>query len=277
MRVTVCLLLSAVLLAAVAAEASEAGSGYADLEGNVINYEYVDFGGFHVRIADEQMVWRGFVGYFEDIVSRVEPRFSKVADDIYFVSWPTVGEAGDNVVWNLETMQVFAHLGSGEAFMMIHGDIHCRNTADCQAPAAEPMPPPVRAQKLAENVRALGFASPMVALKPTGAMGPADLAGMKELHGQSLSYETPEGLISLEFADEQILVSDAQAEGTPHSIHATRIAEGVYFVSWGGLFGGNHIVFNAERMTVYDHIGVDGTRAESIYAVSCFGPAGDCE
>ena len=252
------------------------GSGYADLADNIINYEYFDFGGFHVHVREQKMIWRGFVGYFKDIVSLVEPNMSKIAPDLYFVSWPTVGDNGDNVVWNFNDMTVFAHLGGGQAFKMIHGVIHCRNTQTCVAPPEEAMPPQLRRQKLAENVQALGFESPQVALAPTRDMSPADVLGMNELNGKSLSYATPEGTVTLEFTGQQIRVTSPLAEKETHNIHATRVAQDIYFVSWGGEFGGNHIVFNALTMQVFDHITTDGTRAESIYNATCLGAIGSC-
>lgn len=253
-----------------------AGGGYADLDGDVINYEYSDFGGFHVLLSDNKITWHGYPGFFKDIVSRVEPQVSRVADNVYFASWATVRENGDNVVWNFEDMRVYAHLGGGRAFKMIHGVIHCHNGGDCKAPARTVMQPQQRMQQLMTNVQSLGFANPGEAMAPTGEMGPHDQAGMRALTGKLVVYMTPEGLTKLEFQDTKTLVSIDHGPAETHSTHATLVADGVYFVSWGGRFGGNHVVFNANTMQLYDQIQSDGSRVESIHAVSCFAEAGQC-
>ena len=200
-----------------------------------------------------------------------------MAENLFFVSWPTVGENGDNVIWNFDDMTVFAHLGGGNAFRMIHGVIHCRNTDACVVPPNGPMPPAQRRQKLMENVRQRGFESPQDALGPTGEMGPASVIGTDDLSGKTLVYGTPVGPMALRFEGPEILVSRQGSASETHKLHATRVAEGVYFISWGGPFGGNHLVLNAGTMQVYDHIQDDGSRVETIHRASCFGERGTCQ
>ncbi len=60
------------------------GSGSADLQGRVINYEYDGFGGFYLKIQDSTVKWQGFVGAFKNIVRVMYPIASKIADGIYF-------------------------------------------------------------------------------------------------------------------------------------------------------------------------------------------------
>ena len=76
------------------------GSGYKDLEGDIINYEYEGFGSFRLHIFDNTIKWRGVGGNFNDIVNRVVPQISRVAENIYFMSWATGGQGGDNVMVN---------------------------------------------------------------------------------------------------------------------------------------------------------------------------------
>lgn len=133
---------------AVSQESGPPGSGYAGMDGDVINYEYYDFGGFQLFMSEHRLKWRGAGGLFDGVVAEVNPQVSRVADDATIVG-----------------------VGACE---------------------------------------------------------------------------------------------------TSHATHATQIAEDVFFISWGGAHGGNHIVFNAATMKVYDQIMPDGTRREAIYDANCF-------
>ena len=86
------------------------GSGYPDLEGKFIEYEYVDFGSFTLAFYDNKLLWQGKGGYFDGVTAKVIPQVSKVANDIYFLSWVFATGGGDNVVVNFRTNKVFAHL-----------------------------------------------------------------------------------------------------------------------------------------------------------------------
>ena len=266
------------------------GSGYADMDGDVINYEYYDFGGFQLLMSEHRLKWRGDGGLFDGVVALVSPQVSRVANNIYFMSWPTQGEGGDNVVVNFDTMTVNAHLGGGDRFRLIHGVVHCRNTSDCIAPEGDVMSPDEVMRTLMANAQRTGLAGPAgtPAGGPPGApaggppgglpgtppeagpLSPADLAAREALRGKLLRYETDSGTTSVEVADDAIIVSEDSADETSHTTHATQIAEDVFFISWGGAHGGNHIVFNAATMKVYDQIMPDGTRKEAIYDASCF-------
>ncbi len=120
---------------------SMSGSGYEDLEGTLINYAYGGFSGFQFAVLDNKIRWRGVDRYFLGIVREVTPQISKVADNVYFSSWSTGGNGGDDVVHNFNTMEVNAHLNpdesSPETLEMIHGVIHCWNTPDCVFPEGE--------------------------------------------------------------------------------------------------------------------------------------------
>ena len=125
--------------AATVAALAPSGSGYPDLEGSVINYSYTDWSGFQFAIYDNKVKWHGFEGYFKDIAREVVPQFSRVGDNIYFTSWQTSGNGGDNVVHNFNTMEVNAHLhpdeSNPETLEMIQGVIHCRDTPECIYPS----------------------------------------------------------------------------------------------------------------------------------------------
>lgn len=259
-------------------ETDPPGSGYAGMDGDVINYEYYDFGGFQLLMSDHRLKWRGAGGLFDGVVALVSPQVSEVADNIYFMSWPTQGEGGDNVVVNFDAMTVNAHLGGGDRFRLIHGVVHCRNSSDCIAPEGDVMSPAEVMQTLMANAQRTGLAGPSggPAGGPSGAspeagpLSPADLAAREALRGKLLRYETNSGTTSVEVADDATVVSEDGADETSHATHATQIAEDVFFISWGGAHGGNHIVFNAATMKVYDQIMPDGTRREAIYDANCF-------
>lgn len=250
------------------------GAGYAGMDGDVINYEYYDFGGFQLLMSDHRLKWRGAGGLFDGVVALVSPQVSEVADNIYFMSWPTQGEGGDNVVVNFDAMTVNAHLGGGDRFRLIHGVVHCRNSSDCIAPEGDVMSPDEVMQTLMANAQRNGLAGPPGgppgAPPESGPLSPADLAAREALRGKVLRYETDHGTTSVEVADDATIVSEDGGDETSHATHATQIAEDVFFISWGGAHGGNHIVLNAATMKVYDQIMPDGTRKEAIYDASCF-------
>ena len=267
---------------AVSQQSVPPGAGYAGMDGDVINYEYYDFGGFQLLMSDHRLKWRGAGGLFDGVVALVSPQVSEVADNIFFMSWPTQGEGGDNVVVNFNTMTVNAHLGGGDRFRLIHGVVHCRNSSDCIAPEGDVMSPDEVMQTLRANAQRTGLAGPPGgpsggppggppgAPPEAGPLSPADLAAREALRGKLLRYETDSGTTSVEVADDATIVSEDGTDETSHTTHATQIAEDVFFVSWGGAHGGNHIVFNAATMKVYDQIMPDGTRREAIYDANCF-------
>lgn len=265
---------------AVSQESDPPGSGYAGMDGDVINYEYYDFGGFQLLMSDHRLKWRGAGGLFDGVVAQVSPQVSEVAENIYFMSWPTQGEGGDNVVVNFDAMTVNAHLGGGDRYRLIHGVVHCRNSSNCIAPEGDVMNPDEVMQTLRANAQRTGQADPPGGPPggpaEAGPLSPADLAAREALRGKVLRYGTDSGITSVEVADDATIVSEDGADETSHATHATQIADGVFFISWGGAHGGNHIVFNAATMKVYDQIMPDGTREEAIYDASCFDMSAAC-
>ena len=269
---------------AVSQESDPPGSGYADMDGDVINYEYYDFGGFQLFMSEHKLKWRGAGGLFDGVVAEVSPQVSRVAENIYFMSWPTQGEGGDNVVVDFEAMTVNAHLGGGDRFRLIHGVVHCRNSSDCIAPEGDVMSPDEVMQTLMANAQRTGLAGPPGgpsggppgAPPEAGPLSTADMAAREALRGKVLRYETDHGITSVEVADDATIVGEDGADETSHATYATQIADDVFFISWGGAHGGNHIVFNAATMKVYDQIMPDGTRREAIYDASCFDMPATC-
>lgn len=254
------------------------GSGYTDLEGMVINYEYVDFSAFRITFFDNKTRWEGYKrGYFLGATQTLSPQVSKVAEDIYFASWPITPVSGDNVVFNFNGMNVRAHLGGGsDRFTPIHGQVYCLNGGECIAPTdQEGMTLPEVGEIIGQNTFSQEL-SPM-APSPVGTLNMAEEAAMLQLDGKTIEYNTPEGTIQVRVNGLQIVANENGVE-TEHISHVSLIANGVYLISWGdGVDGpGNHIVFNSGSMKVFDHIMPDQTRVEAIYEAKCFGNSESC-
>ena len=169
-------------------------------------------------MSDRGLKWRGVGGEFDGVISLVTPQVSKVADDIYFMSWPTMGEGGDNVVVNFDAMTVNAHLGGGNRFRLITGVIHCRDSRDCTPPEGDAMQPNQIMQTLMTNRQRSGRAGPPGAPPPAAPLSQADQAAREALRDMVLTYESDHGTISIEVADDATLVS---IDGGAPESHAT--------------------------------------------------------
>ena len=250
--------------------AAMSGRGWPGLNGSVVNYEYNGFAGFRLSFCNGTLHWLGDKGLFEGITARVQPVVSKVAEGI--MSWPTPDGGGDNVVMNFNDGTVFGHLGADASFDLISGPIQCRDTADCQPPEGEPTAPPMIIARMMLNAWKLGYLTPgraMGALKEPGKTAPADAAGKAELSGRTIAYETPQGTLRMRIDGSTTDVSIGAGQRSTSPTYATRVSDGIYFISWDGQPSGNHVVLNSHDMRVYDQIAADGTRAESIHEVTC--------
>ena len=256
------------------------GSGYSDLEGTIINYEYENFSAFRVAIANHRVRWTGISGYFEGVTSEVVPQISKIADGIYFFSWQTMGDGGDNVVLNFNTMSVNAHLNPGapsaEAMEMINGPIQCWNESDCIPPSDERTPRMEVRVILQSNVQEKNL-PPMFLLELNkDPKSDADRAARSELAGMAIEYETQYGSTRIEVDGGQTYLRENMGETTSYDTFATKIADDIFFISWMGPAGGNHIIVNRDTGKVFDHISPSGERAERIYDLACFDLVSDC-
>ncbi len=255
------------------------GSGYAAADGTVVNYTYNNFGGFYLTVSNHRLRWEGFHGYFHGLVSTNAPQISEVAPDVFLYSWRTRGSGSDNVVHNYNTMRVTAHLqpdqGRGEAVQMIHGVIHCRNTPACIAPSTTLTPPAEFGPRMGRTIKEFGLPpmfDPAVNNTPRAL---ADIQARELLRGQAFVYDTPEGQYRIEVADDTTTVS-LDGQSTDYQTYASRITDGVYFISWMGGVGGSHVVINTATAKVYDHILPGGERRESVFELACFGRRADC-
>lgn len=257
------------------------GSGYADLDGSIINYEYEDFAGFEVSVGEGKIKWHGVSGYFRDAIREVSPQISRVADNVYFLSWQTFGSGGDNVVLNFNSMEVYAHLNPNSdnppTLEMIHGVIHCRDSEDCVFPDREVSTREEIQAIIRSNVEEQNLPPRGDPERNRVPRSEADRIARSELAGLAMRYETPEGPIRIEVFGNETRVREA-SDPSPRRFQtfATRIADDLYFISWLGPLGGNHIVVNRRSMQVFDHISPTGERAEMIYDLTCFGSAISC-
>ena len=247
-------------------DARISGPGYLDLEGKVFHYAYEGFAGFRVLIERNRLKFQGVSGEFEGITKLETPQFSKVSDGVYFMSWSVLGDMGDNVVVNLRDMKVFGHLGPGSDYRQIHGDIHCFGTVEqCD-------PPVGRIQSTLESV--------IRVMLRNGPPGSADHASERRatpaaraLEGKELRYRVADGpSVTLRVENHTAIVDEGHGP-EPRGGTFTQPDEHLYFVSWDGEHGGQHIVFNEKTMEVHDQIAPDGTRAAMMGPAEYFGPA----
>lgn len=257
------------------------GSGYPDLEGSVINYSYNDWSGFQFAIYDNKVKWHGFEGYFLGVTREVVPQISRVGNDIYFSSWQTSGNGGDNVVHNFNTMEVNAHLhpdqSAPETMEMITGVVHCRDTPDCIFPSEAITPdeqvfPIIRKNMTEQELPPLGNVELNNTLRHE-----ADRMAREDLAGMAIVLDTPDGTTRIEVDGAQTHIRENDGAAQSHLTYATKISDEIYFISWLGAPGGNHVVINREWMKAFDHISPTGERAEMVYDVSCFDAAEDCQ
>ena len=259
---------------------NHSGSGYRKLEGKVINYAYDNFSGFQVAIFDNRIKWKGFQGYFHGVVSQVDPQISEIRDGLYFMSW-LIPDGGDNVVVNLNAMRVSAHLRSGDGagggadFAVIHGEVLCFDEPACAFPDGDPTLRLALMPMFIKNSLEFGLQPmPEVVWPDTSA----EVDARAELAGQTVAYETPNGLVEVAVDGEQTHVSLGDAGRQSFKSYATKIDEGIYFISWlGDEKYGDHIVVNQSEMKVYDHVFLENERQEAVYRITCFGWNDACQ
>ncbi|MGI2172375.1 hypothetical protein ACROAE_19690 [Shewanella sp. MF05960] len=252
-------------------EKSISGSGYESLRGAVINYGYDGFDDFNLTIYNNKIKWLGQKGYFQGVASEVVPQISKVADNIYFFSWST-GNGGDNVVHNYNAMRVNAHLSESrvkEALWQIHGDVYNINSPASVFPHSQLTPVEDIGKILKKNIAEKNL--PPFAFSTEISHFPEDIAGRNELTGLAIKYDTPDGVIKIEVDGERTYVSKNNQDRKDVFTAATKIADGIYFISWEKGGDSDHIVVNRNSMTVFDHVSPTGERKEAIYDITYFG------
>ena len=180
---------------------------------------------------------------------------------------------GDNVVHNFDDMN-----GALESTLDSLDTIqHCKDTPDCIRPKDRILPVETpRETLLLENSARHNLPPPRQRSLYITELSDADAAARAELAGIAVGYETPYGYTKIEVDGVETRVSEGEEGPVVYPTTATKIADGIYFVSWVGPLGGNHIVINRHSSKVFDHILPSGERIESIYDLACFDLSGEC-
>lgn len=258
-----------ILLGGLKEQTSSTGSGYEDLKGSVINYGYDNFDDFDLTIYNNKIKWIGQVGLYKGIAQEVVPQISKVAEGVYFMSWPTSESEGDNVIHNYHIMKANAHLYLQNDVYMIHGDVYSINESTTRFPHGALTPANEVIPMVMQNAARMGLAMDANAL--SFDRFPETTIAIEELEDKALEYESAEGLIHIEVNDEITNVSVDNRPAGSYQPFVSKIDENIYLISWNGEHGGNHIAVNINTMKVYDHINESGERREAIYDVTYFG------
>ncbi len=80
---------------------------------------------FYVEIKEDSIVWTGLAGDFDGMEATVYPQYSKISDDIYFVTWEIDMVNGfDSLVINMEDNTIFGHCKANSKFVEIEGEIY---------------------------------------------------------------------------------------------------------------------------------------------------------
>lgn len=245
---------------------TDSGSGYDDLRGAVLNWGYPDFGDFRIVIYNHKVKWLGVGGYFDGIARELVPQISKVSDDVYFLSWST-GSGGDNIVIDSSSGTVNAHLfDESGGLMVLHGTFAGMNSPKIVFPHAELTPAPEVGAKIEQNIKQKNL--PPFMFDEAVSEASNDVAARNELAGQSLSYQTPEGTVKVQVdGDVTHVWEDDRAVGD-FMTAVTKIAEGIYQISWINDKTSNFLVVNRNSGQVFDHIRPSGKRAEAIYQLN---------
>ena len=99
-----------------------------------------------------------------------------------------------------------------------------------------------------------------------------------QIHGDVYNINSPESvfphsqLTPVEDVGKILKKNIAQKNLPPFAFTAaTKIADGIYFISWEKGADSDHIVVNRNSMTVFDHVSPTGERKEAIYNITYFG------
>lgn len=109
-----------------------------DLDGKIFHWTYSKLGGgpasFRVLIEDKKLHFQGVAGVVKGAIGTNDPQFSKIDENIYFITWES-SHGVESLVLNFDSKKVNAHLQSETAFSAISGDITCNGLIeDCTSP-----------------------------------------------------------------------------------------------------------------------------------------------
>lgn len=113
-----------------------------DFVGKVLNYAYHGSAGLRVIFHEDSVNWEGVSGPLNGLRGNGQGlRLSKIDEGIYFTTWVTSLGGQDSIVFNLNDMNVFVHVytGDAESTFQLDGVISCfGDESECIAPDLRP-------------------------------------------------------------------------------------------------------------------------------------------
>jgi hypothetical protein len=112
----------------ISAELSPTAEIHEDLDSKVFHWSYTNLGdgpaSFRVLIKDKKLHFEGVAGVVKGAIGTNVPQFSKIEENIYFITW-AASHGIESLVINFNSMKVNAHLQFGEQLSAISGEITC--------------------------------------------------------------------------------------------------------------------------------------------------------
>ncbi len=247
------------------------GSGYDDLRGSVINYGYDFFDDFCLTVYNNKIKWSGQLGYYRSISQEVTPQISKIANDVYFLSWET--EHGrDNVVLNFATQKARSHVSYTQfphTLLRLHGRVYSVNAQDSEYPHlplsnAHDIP-----TLIAQNIEERELPPHDRILETASLPKPEDEKIRQDFTGKTLTIATQFGMLQVLFSGAVMTVIENALQYI-FSTTISQVNEHIYFISWDNAQHKGHIVCNFETMRAYRHMRPNGERREEICVITSF-------
>ncbi|MEM7335331.1 MAG: hypothetical protein AAF490_24855 [Chloroflexota bacterium] len=116
-------------------EQYEVASVPPELENQVFHWRYNIGWDFRVLMDEEGLHWEGFAGDFEGQTATVDPRYTKVQESLYFITWNVPYIGYDSLVLDFENNLVYAHSKGNSKSVAIAGEIYCNGFIEsCEPP-----------------------------------------------------------------------------------------------------------------------------------------------
>lgn len=95
-----------------------------ELVGKEFNWRYNIGWDFHIEMDEEGLHWEGLAGDFEGRKESVQPQYTKIGDNMYFITWNVSNFIYDSIVLDFENDKVYAHSRANKNFVAIEGEIY---------------------------------------------------------------------------------------------------------------------------------------------------------
>ena len=107
----------------------------AELEGKVFHWRYDIGWDFRVEMQSDALYWEGMAMSFEGMKAKVHPQYTKLSDDLYFLTWEVPMVGLDSVVINFAERTIYAHSKANSKFYSVKGEIYCSGLEEeCEKP-----------------------------------------------------------------------------------------------------------------------------------------------